>query len=688
MKIKDLIISISKSYSAVFFNSSTFGGIVLLVTTFINPNLGFGGLISILSAYGFAKLVGFRNEFLRIDYYIYNPLLVGLSLGFIFKINLLSTLFFAIAGVITFLFTYVFSTIFSRYFKLPILSMPFVISSSLLYLASFKFSNLFVSSLYPNFFQMDYWEELPLIVNSYFKTLGAIFFLPNPLAGLIIFIVLILVSRILCFLSILGYLVGIFTYSIFSSSLYQALNDLSAFNYILISMAIGGVFLIPSLKSYKFAIIATIISVPIVEGAKVFWESYGIPVFALPFNMTTHLLLFVLISLGYVYVVHIYKGTPERTLDYFLTVSKRFPFTGREINLPFSGKWTVWQSFDGEWTHKDAWKYAVDFVITDEEGKTYKNEGYYLTDYYAFGKPVLSPVDGEVVEVVNSIPDNPPGKVNRENPYGNYVLIQDKRGFYVLICHFKQNSIRVKPGEFVNKGAFLGLCGNSGYSPQPHIHIHVQLLKTIGAPTVPFNFSSYITNNCFKDIGVPKKGEIVEPVFPDKSLYNKLNFILDQTMEFEVKERKKTKFIKLKVKMAGDGTFYLTDGKANLYFGIKNSTFYFYTYDGDLNSPLKYFFLASSKIPLINKENFTWEDFLPLLTLPLKWKRELYLFLASFNHNLFVTQVKSQYISFNKIKSFITFPKGSLEATVEISPDFGFERIVVGDKIEIKRIRK
>lgn len=686
MGLERYLIPIFRSYSAVLFNSNVWGGALLLLLTFLNPNLGVGGFTAVVSAYVFARLVGFKHEFLRLDYYIYNPLLVGLSLGYLFKVNLLSLFFFSIAGTTTFLLTYMLSSLFYQYLRLPVLSLPFVISSSILYLASLKFSNLFVDSLYPHFPQFNF-PNLPGIFKGYLQSLGAVFFMPNPFQGFAVFLVLLAVSRILAFLSILGYLSGVFTKALFSGSLYQAVGDTSAFNYLLTSMAIGGVFLIPSLRSYKFATIGAVLSVPIVEGAKVFWENYGLPVFALPFNVTTHLFLYVLLSVSYFYVVRVYKGTPERTLDYHLTISKRFPFTGREIGLPFSGRWTVWQSFSGKWTHKGAWRHAVDFVITDEEGKTFKGNGQNLSDYYAFEKPVLSPTDGQVVAVVSSLPDNPPGKADKENNWGNYVLIYDNRGFYVLICHLRQNSVRVKVGDYVSKGTVLGLCGNSGYSPQPHIHIHVQLLPNLGAPTVPFNFSSYLSGSYFKDVGIPEEGEVVEPVFPDKSLYNRLNLLIGQTMEFTVEEGDSIKELKTVVEMAPDGTFYLTDGEAKLYFGIKNSTYYFYSIDGNLNSPLKYLFFASPKIPLSPKKGIIWSDYLPLVSIFSRLKREVLLFLSSFKHNLFEVKVKSTFSSERIIKSDILFPFKKISAFVKISEDFGFEEVRFGETITMKRRR-
>ena len=684
-RFKKFSVPLLRSYSAVLFNSNLWGGALLLLLTFINPNLGFGGLVSLLSAYIFARLIGFKEDFLRLDYYIYNPLLVGLSLGYLFKLSLLSLLFLATAGILTFLLTYTLSSIFYTYLRLPVLSVPFVVVSSTFYLASTKFSQLFVSDLYshsPILISLN----LPLPVEGYLRSLGAIFFLPYPLPGFIMALLLLSVSRILFFLSFLGYFSGTLTAYLFTGSWYKVFTDTSAFNYILTSMAVGGVFLIPSLRSYKFALTASIVSVPVIEGVKVFWESYGLPVFALPFNTVSLLFLYVLFTVGWSFVTKIYKGTPERTLDHYLTYSRRFPFTGREIGLPFSGRWTVWQSFNGKWTHKGPWRFAVDFVITDDDGKTYSGSGTQLTDYYAFGKPVLSPIDGQVVSVVSDLPDNPPGTVDRENNWGNYVLIYDRRGFYVLICHLKQNSVKVKPGDTVAKGALLGLCGNSGYSPQPHIHIHVQLYSYLGAPTVPFSFTSYVSENRFFDVGVPEKGEVVYPVYPDKSLYHRFNFLIDQTFRYVISDGNRSSEFTVTVKMAPDGTFYFTDGDARLYFGIKNSTFYFYHFEGSSSSPLKYFFFSLPKIPLIFSQKLKWFDYLPFISLSSRLKRELYLFLSSFNHNLFTVRSESSWLNSLQIETVIIQPGKRLKASVSLSNTVGFKEITFGDKITIRRV--
>jgi urea transporter/murein DD-endopeptidase MepM/ murein hydrolase activator NlpD len=631
--------NILKAYSGIFFLPEAKLGLIIFVLTFWNVNVGLSGLLAVVSAYFFAKFLGFSSSYLRLDYYIYNPLLVGLGIGFLFKLSLLTAFLIATLSIFTFLLTYTLANILGYYLALPVLSIPFVIVSVVAYLASYKYSNLFVSYFYRHY--IDFSSSLPWL-SGFFKSLGAIIFYPDAVVGLILFLLILYCSRILAFLAVIGYFAGVlFTGSMEGSFSPSLFNDTSAFNYILIALALGGVFLIPHPKSYLLAVLGVLISVPIVDAAKVFFQTYGVPVFAIPFNTVVLLFLYTLGLLGYKYLSRIYKGTPEKTLDYFLSFGKRFPYRGREIGLPFSGRWTVWQSFDGKWTHKGPWRYALDFVITDEEGKTYRGEGYYLTDYYAYRKPVLSPVSGIVAEVVDGYPDNPPGQADKENNWGNYVIIYDYRGFYVLICHFAQNSIKVKKGDKVEKGTLLGLCGNSGYSPQPHIHMQAQLLPYAGAPTVPFVIDAYLTDDgTFKNYSVPREGEILEAFYPDRILKEKFNLLLDEVYKFKLIKDGKVQDLTLKVSMAPDGTFYLTDGKNKLYFGTIFGTFYVYNCECEENSPLKLLFLSLSKLPLNLSKAKKWSDYLPIDVLNTKYKW-LVRFLLSFNHNLF--EVKNRY---------------------------------------------
>lgn len=119
-------------------------------------------------------------------------------------------------------------------------------------------------------------------------------------------------------------------------------------------------------------------------------------------------------------------------------------------------------------------RYAYDLLIR-QGNQTFKGDAAKNDSYYAFGKPVVAPADGTVVQVEMNIPDNDPvGTMNREQPLGNYVMIEHGEQEYSVIGHLQYQSGVVKVGDHVKQGEQIGLAGNSGNSSEPHIHFQVQ----------------------------------------------------------------------------------------------------------------------------------------------------------------------------------------------------------------------
>ncbi|MBN1588264.1 MAG: peptidoglycan DD-metalloendopeptidase family protein [Pirellulales bacterium] len=148
------------------------------------------------------------------------------------------------------------------------------------------------------------------------------------------------------------------------------------------------------------------------------------------------------------------------------------------LRLPFEECWKVaWGGDTKELNqHHDCpnQKFAFDFLVVDEHGKTHANDGTKNEDYYAFGRPVLAPADGVVAEVIDGVRDNTPGSMNPYSAVGNAVIIRHRKHEVSVLAHFQQGTICVKRGERVKQGQVLGLCGNSGNSSEAHIHYHFQ----------------------------------------------------------------------------------------------------------------------------------------------------------------------------------------------------------------------
>jgi len=483
--VKNLFHSLFNSYSDIFFIKGVVSGLIILAITLINYNAGVSGILSIIAAYSVARLLGYQTTFLSTGYFTYNALLVGLAIGYMFEISVLSVLMIIIAGSLTMIITIVTAQVFYQLFGLQILSVPFIIVSILVYLSSASFTNLYVAGLYSQSFALNL-DIFPFWFSGYLKSLGAIIFMPNEITGLLVAALLLLSSRILFVLSLAGYLLGIALYGLFTGSIETAAQDVSGFNYILIAMALGGIFNIPSLRSYALAFLGVAFATLIASAGHVFWSQYGLPIFTLPFTIVTLSFIYALNLLEYPLRTQVYKGTPEQNLEHYLSTRDRFVNNPAALSLPFNGRWYSWQGFDGDWTHKGIYKYAYDFVICDSDKKTYLNEGKQLTDYYCFGKEVLSPVRGRVVKVIHYLADNPVGSVDIVNNWGNEIIIEDSRGYIVKLAHFASHSIYVVEGQWVDVGTVLGLCGNSGNSPQPHIHIQMQVDYSPSAATMPF----------------------------------------------------------------------------------------------------------------------------------------------------------------------------------------------------------
>ncbi len=72
--MKKQVTAIIRSYGEIFFIKGTWQGLFLAFVSFVNPNVGFGGLIAVLSSYLFARFIGMKEEFLETGFYTYNPI--------------------------------------------------------------------------------------------------------------------------------------------------------------------------------------------------------------------------------------------------------------------------------------------------------------------------------------------------------------------------------------------------------------------------------------------------------------------------------------------------------------------------------------------------------------------------------------------------------------------------------------
>ena len=612
---------ILNSYSQVFFSKNKLFGIILLIITFFDLLAGLSGLLAVIITYLAGSGIGFHKTRVSEGIYGFNSLLVGLGLGIYFEPGIPFFFVLFLASLFTLFLSVSMEGVIGKY-AIPYLSLPFIISIWLIALATSQFEALGISQrgiytlndLYVigdktlvNVY--SWWNEIgiPSSLRVYFFSLGAIFFQYNLLSGIIIAFGLLYYSRIAFSLSLLGFYSAYVFYMIIGANISEANYSYIGFNYILTAIALGGFFIIPSKLSYFWTIILIPMVAIITISLSIIFSTFNLPIYSLPFNIVVLLFLYVLKfrtkSTKRLTDIFIQHHSPERNLYAFQTNSVRFKYLlNTSIQLPFWGEWTVSQGHNGEYTHKEEWKNAWDFVITDETGKQHKGTGDLPNEYYCYEKDVIAPADGEIELIVDEIEDNIIGDINLENNWGNSVVIRHNDMLFSQVSHLKKDSIKVKPGDRVKKGNLIAKTGNSGRSPYPHLHFQFQSSPFVGSRTISYPISHFILSKEkgveLRSYQIPELNEKVKNIEPNPILKNSFHFIPGKRFLFKIiRGENVTKENWEVITDAYNNSFLqekTTGSKA--YFENDGNLFYFSRFDGNKKLLLYYFFLAAYKI--------------------------------------------------------------------------------------------
>ena len=129
-------------------------------------------------------------------------------------------------------------------------------------------------------------------------------------------------------------------------------------------------------------------------------------------------------------------------------------------------------------------RHAHDFVVTDAQGRLFRNDGARPEDWFGWGTPVLATGDGVVLRARDGMRDNRKGE---PPPFdqaaimqdltlflGNHVLVDHGNGEFSLFAHLRQGSVAVTPGQKVARGESLGAMGMSGDAFLVHLHYQLQ----------------------------------------------------------------------------------------------------------------------------------------------------------------------------------------------------------------------
>ena len=190
------------SYSQIFFSNNKWFALLLIITSFIDPFAGLGGIVAVLVSNFFAYYIGLNPEFIRNGIYGFNSAMVGIVLGVYFKLSPEYILILCMASLFTLLLTVAFLAWAAKY-GVPFMSLPFLICIWTVLLTTRTYTSLELSERgiytinelwylggdrFVGIYNFLNDPGIPQYMVVYLKSLGAIFFQYNLIAGVLIFV--------------------------------------------------------------------------------------------------------------------------------------------------------------------------------------------------------------------------------------------------------------------------------------------------------------------------------------------------------------------------------------------------------------------------------------------------------------------------------------------------------------------
>ncbi|HPH22852.1 MAG TPA: urea transporter [Chitinophagaceae bacterium] len=700
---KYLAIAIINSYGMLFFSKNKFFALLILIVSFFSPFAGASSLVAVTVAILAALALGFGKEQVQNGLLTYSVVLFGLGFGTNFEFGAAFASLLVIGAVLTLFISTVLNAILNKR-GLPALSLAFIISTSLLIVASKSFTGIGLTHRHIYWYNEMYslggntlvdaiqkienWS-IPEIVAGFFKSMSAILFQVNIASGIILSIGLIIYSRIAFILMVFGYAVAIF-FGFVMGGFHQI--DMSYYNmgtnFMLVAIALGGFYLIPSLRSFLWLFISVPIAYLIATGVGTLMFKVGVPIFSLPFCITVILFLYMLQmrkTHGKLVLTPIQYYSPEINLYRYINGRERLMNNVyHQIALPFMGEWMVSQGYDGTITHKGDWSKALDFVVLDNEMKTYRFPGNLPEHFYCYNKPVLSPADGIVEEIIDHIDDNEIGGNNTQQNWGNTIVIKHNEGLYSKLSHLKKHSFKVAKGAYVKKGELIAHVGNSGRSPEPHLHFQIQATPYVGSKTLTYPISFFTVrengNTVLQNFSTPKEGSFVSNVNANVQLQHAFNFQPGFVLKVNAEKFQEEEW-EVCTSIYNETYLYCASQNAFAYFINNGNAFYFTNYFGKKNTLLFSFYEAAYKVLLSSQSKINVKDYFPVNVFSVsvvKWLQDVLAPFFIFIRMRFESEVKqddgllnSGNISFTSVKILELFGKNKQQSTATVNIENG-----------------
>jgi urea transporter len=611
------LLDTSRAAASIFLCSSWKTGALLCASLLLVPRYFLFAMSATLLGGMIAKLMHLPAAMRKDGTLLYNVLLSALAVAWITRNTTLPpAAIYGMLGVAT-VYSLLLSAALWHWFPLkaglPPLSVAFVVVFGTL-LTFFPLAAA-ASAALPYALPAD--PALPFAVNAFLRSLGTILFMPNVWAGVAVLVALLVWSRVAIVNAIAGYAGGILVVKMLEACGLQWFGWFAGHNYLLAGMALGAVYFVPSWSSLALAFGGGAVAALNVAAVQHFLRGSGWEYLPLPYLLTIWSLLCAMRlrekSGSLLPTVDTFEN-PEAAAASIALANARFPHRHEtHVLLPTSREVTVTQGFDDKLSHRGDWKHALDFEVLDAAGNACPpgcDDD--LTRYYTQGLEVRAPGSGEVLRVIDSVPDNAPGGCNFAQNWGNHLILRLDHGGIVKLAHFTKNGILVKAGQHVTAGDLLGYCGNTGRSPVPHIHLHAQTTTDTGAPTTPFCLTNHFSRSAdtlrWHFASVPQVGERIAPAVLSHTVLGTLAHFAPGHASYRSHGTHES-HVKLHTTLDEAGRYVFSEGKGRLtaVLGLHALQITHSRLDG-ASELLRLLSFAMPTVPFAYQSGMIWED--------------------------------------------------------------------------------
>lgn len=288
------ITAIFRGIGQVFFQENALSGLFILVAVFYGSLFcGVAGFIGVLVSTITAMILGVSRDSIIKGFYGFNGILVGIALALYLDYNGFLFVYIIFGSMLSTIVMAAFTNLMGK-LGVPPLTGPFVLTTWFLLFGVFLVTGISHGDLIVPAVVSDVSSE-PItgiaIVTGFLTNIAEVMFQANVVSGILILIGLFVNSPFSALLAAVGSIAAIGTVAVMGGLNTNVSLGLYGFNGVLCCIALGAIFLKPSIRTFLYAVFAAITATVVYLSITVFLEPFGMPAVTAPFVLTTWIFL-------------------------------------------------------------------------------------------------------------------------------------------------------------------------------------------------------------------------------------------------------------------------------------------------------------------------------------------------------------------------------------------------------------